>query len=266
MSMQGFIQYQATCRKCGGAGTVITDPCGGCQGQGEVKENLTLKVDIPAGVEDSMELRVPGKGQSGRGGPAGNMYISIRVQRSRHFERDGADVYSTVDISLAQAVLGGRVPVKGIWGEMNLKIPSGTESGRKARLNSRGMPVVNASKRGDHYVEYKIKVPKEPTRVQRELLLRLAYEEDQCDTTPFEGTVEGLEEFTKKLDEMSSDEPASQGEEDTGLFGTFSGLFGSKDEGEGSKSDPKGGSEEPKEGGGDTDNDDRQDHKREATK
>jgi molecular chaperone DnaJ len=143
MSMNGFMSYQTSCRKCNGSGSVIKDPCQGCFGTGTNTKTEELEIDIPPGVGDGMEMRIPNKGQAGsKGGGAGSLFINFRVEQSPDFTRDGADVYSTASISVAQALLGGTVPVKGIMSDMNLKVRAGTASGKRSRLRGRGMPRV----------------------------------------------------------------------------------------------------------------------------
>ena len=218
-SMQGFLSYQTTCRKCGGAGTIIENPCGICRGQGHVSENRQEEVPIPAGVDDQMELRVPNKGQAGsKGGPSGHLYLVIRVQQSAEFERDGSDVYSTVDISLSQALLGGTVPIKGVLGDKlgNLKVKPGTETGSKLRLRSRGIPKVNTSARGDHFVRFRVQMPRDLTADEKEMILEIADGE-----LSRKGTVEGLDAYiaARDTDSLSAGEGWSEGGDAGGVDG-----------------------------------------------
>eukprot|EP00051_Salpingoeca_urceolata_P025783 m.467654 g.467654 ORF g.467654 m.467654 type:complete len:555 (+) comp20366_c0_seq7:761-2425(+) len=171
MVMHGFLQYQSTCRKCQGEGTINPNPCQTCQGVGSVPDTLSIDVKIPAGIDDGTSLRVAGKGQAGaKGGPPGNLYVQVQVERSREFERDGSDVHSEATISLAQAVLGGSVRVKGLYGDVNLKVKAGTTDGEQARLRERGIKRLTSGGNGDHYVHYRIAIPKALTPRQRELM------------------------------------------------------------------------------------------------
>jgi len=195
MSMpgQGYLQYQTTCRKCGGEGSIITDPCTSCRGRGVVRTEREVTVDIPPGIEDNMDIRLLNEGHAGeKGGPSGSVYVRVRVLRSKDFRRDGPNIHSEVDVSLAQAVLGGAVFVKGIHGDVNLKVKPGTQSGQVTRLPNRGMPKVNKqTQRGHHFVEFKVRVPEgsKLTPRQKELMLEWAREEGDHG----KGTVNGLE-------------------------------------------------------------------------
>lgn len=226
-----FMHYQTTCRKCSGAGTVIRDPCGTCGGRGSIRSQESVPVDIPAGVEDGMDMRVPGKGQAGtNGGPAGNLYIRIRVTPSSKFERSGADIHSEVPISLAQAVFGGTIIVPGVSGDLRLKVKPGTEAGGVSRISGRGLPRLNSSQKGDHFVHFGISIPKVESlsQVQREALLTFAAVGEEGRT----GTVNELDSFLEQqLSGTLNDAAGSNDKDDetsTGCKenGFFSSLFG----------------------------------------
>lgn len=166
----GGMRGMSTCRKCSGRGTIIRNPCGVCQGRGAVDKSRTQEVRIPAGVQDGAELRIPVDGGTAA-------YVLVRVRPSPTFTRNGDDVYSTVSISLAQAVLGGSVRIPGLYGDINLKIRPGTAHGKQMRLPERGMPVFQEARKGDHYVVVQVNIPSTLTSKQKELMRQWAQEE-----------------------------------------------------------------------------------------
>jgi molecular chaperone DnaJ len=169
---QGFFTIERTCPTCIGRGEVIDDPCPACSGAGRVMRERTLQVNIPAGVEDGTKVRLVGDGEAGlRGGPAGDLYIFLSIKPHRFFQRDGADVFCKVPISMTTAALGGQIEVPTLEGTMSrVKIPEGTESGRQFRLKGKGMPVLRSKSVGDLYIQVDVETPKSLTRRQRELL------------------------------------------------------------------------------------------------
>ncbi len=169
---QGFFTIERTCPTCIGRGEVIDDPCPACSGAGRVMRERTLQVNIPAGVEDGTKVRLVGDGEAGlRGGPAGDLYIFLSIKPHRFFQRDGADVFCKVPISMTTAALGGQIEVPTLEGAVSrVKIPEGTESGRQFRLKGKGMPVLRSKSVGDLYIQVDVETPKSLTRRQRELL------------------------------------------------------------------------------------------------
>ena len=169
---QGFFTIERTCPACHGRGEVIDDPCPGCNGAARVSREKTLSVNIPAGVEDGTRIRLAGEGESGlRGGPAGDLYIFLSIKPHGFFQRDGADVFCKVPISMVTAALGGQVDVPSLDGQMSrVKVPEGTETGRQFRLKGKGMPVLRSTVTGDMYIQVEVETPKNLTRKQRELL------------------------------------------------------------------------------------------------
>lgn len=141
-----------TCPQCNGRGRTIENPCSRCGGEGSVRERVTRTVEIPRGVEDGTTLRM-------RGGGGGDIYIEVRVRSHEKFERDGADIHYTHPISFPQAVYGDDVRVPTLEGDVEMEVPSGTQSGETFRLRNRGMPRINARGRGDQYVTVKVVVP-----------------------------------------------------------------------------------------------------------
>ena len=169
---QGLFALEQTCAGCQGRGQVIEDPCGSCSGSGRVMRERTLSVNIPAGVEDGTRIRLSGEGEAGvRGGTAGDLYIFLSTAPHSFFERDGADLLCAVPISMVQAALGGEVEVPTIdGGKARVKVPEGTQSGRRFRLKGKGMPVMRTRHTGDMYVEVVVETPQKLTPRQRELL------------------------------------------------------------------------------------------------
>jgi len=169
---QGFFTLERTCPTCHGRGQVIDDPCKVCGGGGRVTRERTLSVNIPAGVEDGTRIRLAGAGEAGlRGGPPGDLYIFLEVASHEFFQRDGADLYCRVPISMASAALGGEFEVPAIDGsKVKFKVPSGTQTGRRFRLAGKGMPVLRAKQTGDMYVQVAVETPQNLTKRQRELL------------------------------------------------------------------------------------------------
>ncbi len=169
---QGFFTLERTCPACHGRGQVIEDPCGGCAGTGRVTRDRTLSVNIPPGVEDGTRIRLAGEGEAGlRGGPAGDLYIFLSLAAHELFQRDGADLHCRVPISMITAALGGEFEVPTIEaGRAKVKIPAGTQSGRRFRIAGKGMPVLRSRQTGDMYVQVVVETPQNLTKKQRELL------------------------------------------------------------------------------------------------
>jgi molecular chaperone DnaJ len=176
-----------TCPTCGGYGRVratqgffsiergetIDDPCAQCGGAGRVTRERTLSVNIPAGVEDGTRIRLAGEGEAGlRGGPPGDLYIFLSLKPHAFFQRDGADLFCRMPISMVTAALGGEVKVPTIDGsDAKVKIPEGTQSGKQFRLKGKGMPVLRSRDFGDLYIQVVVETPQNLTKRQRELLM-----------------------------------------------------------------------------------------------
>jgi len=169
---QGFFTLERTCTGCQGRGQVIDNPCPSCSGSGRVTRERTLSVNIPPGVEDGTRIRLQGEGEAGvRGGPAGDLYIFLSLGSHAFFQRDGADLHCRVPISMVQAALGGEFEVPTIdGGKTRVKVPEGTQSGRRFRLQHKGMPVLRSRQVGDMYVQVVVETPQKLTKRQRELL------------------------------------------------------------------------------------------------
>jgi molecular chaperone DnaJ len=169
---QGFFTLERTCPACHGRGQTIDDPCPTCSGAGRVMRERNLSVNIPAGVEDGTRIRLAGEGEAGlRGGPAGDLYIFLSIEPHEFFQRDGADLHCRVPISMVSAALGGDFEVPSIDGsKVRVKVPGGTQTGRRFRLSGKGMPVLRAKQTGDMYVQVVVETPQNLTKRQRELL------------------------------------------------------------------------------------------------
>jgi molecular chaperone DnaJ len=182
---QGFFTIERTCPACQGRGETIEDPCVTCSGAGRVTRERTLSVNIPAGVEDGTRIRLAGEGEAGlRGGPAGDLYIFLSIKPHELFQRDGADIFARVPISMVTAALGGQIEVPTLDGGVTrVKIPEGTETGKQFRLKNKGMPVLRSKAVGDMYIQVEVETPKNLTRRQRELLEEFERESHK-DTSP----------------------------------------------------------------------------------
>src|SRR5438128_1557018 len=169
---QGFFTLERTCPGCQGRGQMIEDACPSCSGQGRVTRERNLSVNIPPGVEDGTRIRLAGEGEAGvRGGPPGDLYIFLSLAQHQLFQRDGADLHCRVPISMVTAALGGEFEVPTIdGGKTKVKVPAGTQSSRRFRIASKGMPVLRSRQTGDMYVQVVVETPQNLTKKQQELL------------------------------------------------------------------------------------------------
>jgi molecular chaperone DnaJ len=169
---QGFFSIERTCPACHGRGEVISDPCPECSGAGRVTEERKLSVNIPAGIEDGTRIRLASEGEAGlRGGPAGDLYIFLSIRPHAFFQRDGADIFCRVPISITTAALGGEFQVPTIdGGKTRVRVPEGSQTGKQFRLKSKGMPVLRTNRLGDMYIQIVVETPMNLSRRQRELL------------------------------------------------------------------------------------------------
>jgi molecular chaperone DnaJ len=171
---QGFFQLQQTCPRCRGAGTIVRNPCDACRGQGRVRRSRTLSVKVPAGVDSGDRVRLTGEGEGGRnGGPPGDLYVEIHVREHPIFERDGVHLSCEVPVSFATAALGGSVNVPTLEGDVTLKIPAETQSGRIFRLRDKGVKPVRGGARGDLFCRVAVETPVHLSAEQRDLIHRL---------------------------------------------------------------------------------------------
>jgi molecular chaperone DnaJ len=172
---QGFFSVAKTCGRCNGTGTIVTDPCPGCRGEGLQPRKHEILVKVPAGVEQDTRIRYGGEGEAGRfGGPSGDLYVVLSVKPHKFFERDGDDLHCVMPISFPQAALGTELEIETLEGLAAIKIPEGTQSGREFRLRGKGVPHLNESGKGDLIVEIRVATPTKLNKSQKELLRQLA--------------------------------------------------------------------------------------------
>ncbi|MFM2110665.1 MAG: molecular chaperone DnaJ [Gammaproteobacteria bacterium] len=196
---QGFFQLQQPCNRCRGTGRIVRNPCDTCLGQGRVRRTRKLAVKVPAGVSTGDRIRLGGEGEAGRnGGPAGDLYIEMNVKPHPIFEREGDDLSCEVPVSFATAVLGGAVKVPTLEGDVSLKIPAETQSGRVFRLRDKGVKPVRGGDRGDLFCRVVVETPVNLSSEQRELLKQFdeSLRVDGRGHTPREeGFFEGVKRF-----------------------------------------------------------------------
>lgn len=167
----GNIQAVQMCGQCGGAGQIPEKKCSECRGEGAYDRTVKITVKIPGGIDDGEQMRVRGKGQAGpRGASPGDLYVRVHVKRDAELTRDEFDIHSTVRIGFALAALGGSKKIRTLDGELDLKIPEGTQGGQIIRLKARGITNLHGTGRGDHFVEVQIEIPTRLSRNQRKLL------------------------------------------------------------------------------------------------
>jgi molecular chaperone DnaJ len=196
---QGFFQLQQTCPKCRGSGTIVRNPCDTCLGQGRVRKTSTLSVKVPAGVDTGDRIRLGGEGEAGRnGGPSGDLYVEIQVREHAIFERDGAHLSCEVPVSFATAALGGSVEVPTLDGEVTIKVPPETQSGRVFRLRDKGVRPVRGGARGDLFCRVVVETPVSLSSEQKELIRQLeeSLKGNSAEHAPREkGFFEGVKRF-----------------------------------------------------------------------
>lgn len=178
-SIGGFASFQtvATCDECRGTGKIIKEPCDTCKGKGKIRKDVKIKVEVPAGIQDGQTLRLGGKGDAGEnGGANGDIYIDIRVKKSKIFTRNGNDVECVIPITMTQAALGADLKIPTVTGEeIEVQIPEGTQTGTTYTLKGKGFQKVNSSSIvGDLNYTVEVQTPKKLTKEQRELLESLA--------------------------------------------------------------------------------------------
>ncbi len=180
-TQQGFFTMERACPTCGGQGEYVSDPCKGCDGSGQNRVQTELDVSIPAGVEDGTRIRLSGQGDAapkrGGTGQRGDLYIFVSIKPHDIFERDGAHLYCRAPVPMTKAALGGDVEIPTIdGGRSKIKIPEGSQSGKRMRLRGKGMSVLRSNQRGDMYVELSVETPSHLNARQKELLEEFARE------------------------------------------------------------------------------------------
>ena len=195
-AQQGFFTVERTCPTCGGLGQIIRNPCKVCNGQGRVQKDRSLNVNIPAGVETGTRIRLAGEGEAGmRGGPSGDLYIFIEVEKHSIFEREETNLFCRVPVSMTKASLGGDIEVPTIdGGRSRVKIPEGSQSGRQMRLRGKGMPALRGGGAGDMFIELAVETPVNLTARQKEILREFEElsEENNPESNSFFKSVKGF--------------------------------------------------------------------------
>ena len=186
-SLFGQVVTQRPCSACGGTGQIIREKCPRCSGRGRVRVTRMASVNIPAGIDDGQIMTLSGQGESGlRGGPAGDLYVYIRVKPHKLFKREGYNLYCEMPLSFTQAALGGEIEIPTLEGPMKHTIPEGTQTDTEFRFRGRGVQMLRSSGKGDLYVKVRVDVPKRLTDHQKELLRQ------------FEDSLSGKEYETRK--------------------------------------------------------------------
>ena len=197
-SRSGFFSVQQACPRCRGTGKMITDPCDQCSGQGRRQENKTLSVKIPPGVDTGDRVRLPGQGEAGpNGGPAGDLYVEVRVEDHAIFQREAQHLFCEVPISFSDAALGSEVEVPTLDGRVSLKIPAETQTGKRFRLRGKGVDVsqINRGGVGDLYCEIIVETPVNLTKRQKELLREFEEASDERQSPRRHSFFEGVKSF-----------------------------------------------------------------------
>jgi molecular chaperone DnaJ len=178
-SVFGQFVSVATCRSCGGEGTVIKNPCRTCHGEGRAREEREIPVEVPAGVTSENYITLRGKGNSGiRGGPRGDVMVLLEVQEDPRFVREGSHLVTEVVITLAQAALGDEVEAPTVTGSIQVEVPAGTQSGQAIRIRGEGVPELQGSGRGDLFVRVRVWTPTRLTKEQRQLMEKVRETEE----------------------------------------------------------------------------------------
>lgn len=173
-SVFGAIRTQTVCHDCKGEGKTAEQKCSECNGNGVQRAESTLEIDIPGGIDNGQTIRVSGQGEAGlHGAPTGDLYVTVHVKPHSEWQREGDDVVHDVKVPYTTLVLGGKISVETLDGEMVVKVPAGTETGKALRLRNKGIPHLQGSGRGDHIVKVQLDVPKRPNAKRKKLLKEL---------------------------------------------------------------------------------------------
>ncbi len=172
---QGFLTISRTCTYCGGRGRYVQNPCSNCKGQGRVEVSKTIKVKIPAGIDNGTRLRIKGEGEGGLyGGQPGDLYVLIYISEHPIYKRHNNDLYAELEISLLQALLGDEITVKTLYGDEKVIIDESTQPGTIITLKNKGVPYLNSNEKGDLHLQIKIKIPQNLSNDEKELLMKWA--------------------------------------------------------------------------------------------
>jgi len=200
---QGFFSIQQTCPQCRGGGKIINDPCNTCHGHGRVRENKTISVKVPPGVDTGDRIRLTGEGEAGeKNGPSGDLYVHVIVKEHPIFTRDGSNLHCDVPISYTMAALGGEIEVPTLDGKVSLKIPAETQSNKLFRLRGKGVRSVRASSKGDLICQVVVETPVNLNKQQKELLQELerSMQEDNKKHSPrARSWLDGVKQFFENM-------------------------------------------------------------------
>jgi len=200
---QGIFSVQQTCPACQGSGQRISNPCPDCSGQGRVRETRTLSVKIPPGVDNGDRIRLAGEGEAGvNAAPQGDLYVEVRVRPHRIFERDGDDLYCEVPIPFSMAALGGELDIPTLDGQVTLKVPEETQTGRMFRLRGKGVKSVRSQRTGDLMCRIVIETPVKLSREQKELLKAFddSFSKQRSEHNPrSQSWLDGVREFFDRM-------------------------------------------------------------------
>lgn len=200
---QGIFSVQQTCPACQGRGQQIADPCSSCSGQGRVRETRTLSVKIPAGVDTGDRIRLAGEGEAGmNGAPTGDLYVEVRVRPHKLFERDGDDLYCEVPIHFSTAALGGELEIPTLNGQVKLKVPKETQTGKMFRLRGKGVKSVRSHRQGDLMCRVVVETPVHLSRAQKDILKNFeqSYETSKTEHYPRSSNwLDGVKEFFDRM-------------------------------------------------------------------
>lgn len=188
IARQGFFQVATTCPTCHGTGQMIKEKCEPCSGKGRMKAKRKIRVTVPAGVDTGTQLRVSNEGEGGyRGGPNGDLYVEILVRDHDRFEREGSHLYSELQISYLQAVLGAEVEFEGIDSKETVRVPAGTQPGARVRVEGKGIPMLRSRGRGDLLLQVEVEIPTKLSKDEEKLLREIATQKKEDVLPPKKG-------------------------------------------------------------------------------
>ena len=194
----GQFTSTSTCNACSGRGSTISDPCPSCSGTGQKRKTRKLEVNIPQGIDHGQTVSVRGQGEAGlRGGPAGDLLITVYIKKNSVFTREGENVYVDVPLTFVQAALGCEVQIPTIDGSVSQRIPEGTQHGTKFRLKGKGIPYIRGNGRGDQYVRIIVEVPKNLSSRQKEILQEFAKESNEKNYNQSKKFTEKIKDYFK---------------------------------------------------------------------
>jgi len=202
-AQQGFFTVERVCPTCSGGGQVIKEKCGSCAGEGRMRTSKTLKVNVPAGIEEGRRIRLNGEGEAGlKGGPAGDLYVLIGVKSHKFYQREGSNLYCRVPVAMTEAALGGQVEIPTIeGGRAEVKIPAGTQTGQQFRLKGKGMSILHSSSRGDAYIEIFVETPVNLSGKQKDMLKDFGGKDPSKNSPESSGFLNKVKEFWDDLTE-----------------------------------------------------------------